>query len=398
MAAPGRGLTVGQLNIDEAIVWPQQGRLLEAWATRLREAREEFAEDPPMRSLVESAAGDYLTALADAQLWAGEEWRHHFQPAWAAAIAAHDRFRGRRAAMRNSREYRVWPVSACEAGMLYAVGPDESTGDPIDLSDTHSRLGRMAITRRVALSDETVPAVVLAETPAQVADALTAALSVPVEHDEPQAAATDDAGAGVGDVSADDAAAADDVETSAEPQSPAAAPPAHDDEELHPAEESAPPRRRSSPGGGTKAAPAAVHAGSPAAVLHTDGLWLSDGTRVDLAEPITHVGHVAELSYRHTIGYQLTARFAEPGQVRITDAACRAVRIDVEAISRRDRAKSLRSSPKASTSSPWPSQGMEPGRCRRGSQRAPAGHLDLGLPRRQAGSDGRADSRHGHRA
>lgn len=85
-----------------------------------------------------------------------------------------------------------------------------------------------------------------------------------------------------------------------------------------------------------------MHAGSPAAVLHTDGLWLSDGTRVDLAEPITHVGHVAELAYRHTIGYQHTARFAEPGQVWITDAACRAVGIDVEAISRRDRAKSLR--------------------------------------------------------
>ena len=187
----GAGLTVGQLNIDAAIVWPQQGRLLEAWATRLREAREEFAEDPPMRSLVESAAGDYITALADTQLWAAEEWRHHFQPAWAAAIAAHDRFRGRRAAMRISREYRVWPVYAREAGMIYAVGRDESTTGPIDLSDTHSRLGRMAITRRVALSDETVLAVVLAETPAQVADALTAALSVSVEHDEPQAAATE---------------------------------------------------------------------------------------------------------------------------------------------------------------------------------------------------------------
>ena len=61
---------MGQLGIDEAIVWPQQGRLLEAWATRLRQAREEFAEDAPMRSLVESAAGDYITALADAQPWA----------------------------------------------------------------------------------------------------------------------------------------------------------------------------------------------------------------------------------------------------------------------------------------------------------------------------------------
>ena len=129
---------------------------------------------------------------------------------------------------------------------------------------------------------------------------------------------------------------------SAEPQSPAAAPPAHDDEELQPPEESAPPWRRSSPGGGTKASPAAVHAGSPAAVLHTDGLWLSDGTRVDLADPIVHVGQVAELAYTHTIGYQLTATFAEPGQIWLTDEFCRLVGIDVEAINRRDRAKSLR--------------------------------------------------------
>ena len=38
----GAGLTVEQLAVDEAIVWPQQGRILEAWATRLREAREAF--------------------------------------------------------------------------------------------------------------------------------------------------------------------------------------------------------------------------------------------------------------------------------------------------------------------------------------------------------------------
>ena len=80
-AAPA--LTVGQLAIDEAIVWPQQGRILEAWATRLREAREAFVDDPPLRALVESAAADYLSALADPHTWTDEAWRHHFQPAWA---------------------------------------------------------------------------------------------------------------------------------------------------------------------------------------------------------------------------------------------------------------------------------------------------------------------------
>ena len=74
----GAGLAVGQLTIDEAIVWPQQGRLLEAWATRLRRAGAEFADDPALRSLVESAAAHYVAALADPQRWTAEEWRHHF--------------------------------------------------------------------------------------------------------------------------------------------------------------------------------------------------------------------------------------------------------------------------------------------------------------------------------
>ena len=332
----GAALTLGQLGIDEAVVWPQQGRLLEAWATRLREAREAFADDPALHALVESAAGDYLTALADPQMWAEEAWRHHFQPAWAAAIAAHVRFRGRRAAMRISREYRAWPVYAREASMIYAIGRDESTGQPIDLSDTHSRLGRMAITRRVALSDATVLALVLAENSAGVAAALTEALSVAEGHDEPQASTAGDAGAAV---SADDTAAADGIKTSAEPESPAAEP--HDDEKSQPPERGTPRRRRSTPGGDTQAATAAA-AGSPAAVLHTDALWLSDGTRVDLTEPITHVGQVAELAYTHNIGYQITPKFAEPGQIWITDEACRAFGIDVDSVAHRDRAKSLR--------------------------------------------------------
>ena len=41
----GAGLTIEQLAVDEAIVWPQQSRILEAWATRLREARETFRDD-----------------------------------------------------------------------------------------------------------------------------------------------------------------------------------------------------------------------------------------------------------------------------------------------------------------------------------------------------------------
>ena len=132
-------------------------------------------------SRVVAAATEYLTALADPNTWNEEAWRHHFQPAWTAAIATHVRFRGRRAAMRLSREYRAWPVYAHDADMIYTPGRDETTGAPIDLSDTHTRLGRLVITRRAALTEQTVLAVLLAESTAEVADALTAALSIGVQ-------------------------------------------------------------------------------------------------------------------------------------------------------------------------------------------------------------------------
>ncbi|MDY6870905.1 MAG: hypothetical protein SV966_10400, partial [Actinomycetota bacterium] len=88
--------------------------------------------------------------------------------------------------------------------------------------------------------------------------------------------------------------------------------------------------------------PHAAIGGAPAAVLHTDGLWLPDGTHIELDEPILHVGQVAELAYTHRIGYQLTPKYTEAAQIWVTADACAAFGIDVEAISRRDRAKSLR--------------------------------------------------------
>ena len=175
----GAGLAIAQLAVDEAIVWPQQSRILEAWAARLREARETFRDDSALRGLMESAAGAYLIALAEPDTWRQETWRHHFQPAWAAAIATHVRFRGRRAAMRISREYRAWPVYAHDADMIYTPDRDETTGAPIDLSDSHTRLGRLVITQSAALTDKTVFAVLLAESTTEVAAALTTALGVP---------------------------------------------------------------------------------------------------------------------------------------------------------------------------------------------------------------------------
>lgn len=66
------------------------------------------------------------------------------------------------------------------------------------------------------------------------------------------------------------------------------------------------------------AAAAASSFAGPAAVLHTDGVWLPDGTRRDLPSTLTHAGHIAELVYELNLGVQVTAFLAEPGQIWVT--------------------------------------------------------------------------------
>ena len=89
------------------------------------------------------------------------------------------------------------------------------------------------------------------------------------------------------------------------------------------------PRRSATGGAGV--------GGTPAAVLHTDGLWMPDRTKIELAEPVAHLGNVAELAYTYNLGYQLTpARGEKPGTPSrdkwITEDACRDFGIDVDTL------------------------------------------------------------------
>lgn len=322
----GAGLSVEQLGVSEAIVWPHKARILEAWASRLREAREAVADDAPLLVLVDEAAASYLAALADPHMWTDEAMRHHFQPAWAASIAAHIRLRGRRAAMRISREYRVWPLYACDAAMVYGLGRDEATGTVIDLSDTHSRLGRMMVTSRAAVTDEVILSALMAETTSELSATLIEALDASAYLDHWAAERTvqvgsTEAGARTDTEDPSPGAAASKV---ADESSTNSMPAETDDQQARTMAKAAKTRRA----GGAKP----FTGGVPAAVLHTDGLWLPDNTRVELTEPITHVGHVAELAYRHDIGYRLSANYSERGQIWMTEEVCEHFGIDVKAL------------------------------------------------------------------
>jgi len=56
----------------------------------------------------------------------------------------------------------------------------------------------------------------------------------------------------------------------------------------------------------------------PAAVLHTDGVWLPDGSHRDLPTPLTHVGHLAELVDQLHLGVRVTSFWDAPGQIWVT--------------------------------------------------------------------------------
>lgn len=76
------------------------------------------------------------------------------------------------------------------------------------------------------------------------------------------------------------------------------------------------------------AAAAASSFTGPAAVLHTDGVWLPDGTRRDLPTPLTHVGHLAELVYELNLGVQVTSFWTAPGQIWVTPQMLASLGVD----------------------------------------------------------------------
>ncbi|UQX13576.1 hypothetical protein [Candidatus Mycobacterium methanotrophicum] len=321
----GAGLGVERLGVHGAIVWPRKTRILEGWAARLRQAREAFAGDAPVLASADAAAADYLASLGDRHAWA-EEMRHHFQPAWAAAIAAHTRFRGRRAAMRISREHHAWPIYVENTAMVY--GPSAGDDGTPDLSDTHTRLGRLVTAARAELTDQTILALLLAESAGDAAAALNTALGDAALSAAPAEPAAGPHTGGAGEHAAPGAYSGS-VAGDGEPGAggPETGPPAAAAAKL--------PARRA----GRHTTNRAGLGGTPAAVLHTDGLWMPDGVKIPVPQPITHAGHVAQLAYTHQLGYQLTPDrpdgkpgYGEPGQVWITDQACRAFGVDVDAV------------------------------------------------------------------
>lgn len=146
----GGGLDLIDLSISEAFVYPHEGRILEAWAKKLRLARAEAIEsqDAAAREIIAGIYNGYIGRMRHAENWSSKYKQHHHQPVWRWAIIANARARARRHAMRIASEHSLWPIAAHTDSWTYL------TDGTVDLADHTGNLGRLQVEKRIDLTDE----------------------------------------------------------------------------------------------------------------------------------------------------------------------------------------------------------------------------------------------------
>ena len=150
VADGGAGIDLADLDIQEAYIYPERGRILEAWAKRLREARKDAVaeDDPTLKALVGAIYKGYVGRISNPDYWQSSWKAHHLQPMWRSAIIAGARRRGRRHAARIGQQFGVWPIAGHTDSWTYLVPSG------MDLADESGYLGRLAEERRVKIDDE----------------------------------------------------------------------------------------------------------------------------------------------------------------------------------------------------------------------------------------------------
>lgn len=145
----GGGIDLIDIDISEAFVYPNEGRILEAWAKRLRLARADAIEtnDPAAREIVAGIYNGYIGRMRYAENWSSKYKQHHHQPVWRWAIIANARARARRHAMRIATEHALWPIAAHTDSWTYL------TDDTVDLADHTGNLGRLRLEKQFVLTD-----------------------------------------------------------------------------------------------------------------------------------------------------------------------------------------------------------------------------------------------------
>ncbi|WP_137725620.1 hypothetical protein [Prescottella subtropica] len=180
VADGGMGLDVDDLDVTEAWVYPQQGRVLDKWAKVLREARAVAVEsdDAAMKRFLGACYKGYIGRMVNPDMWTATRMQHHHQPLWRAAIIAHCRWRGRRVAMRIARETGRWPLTTITDSWVYLLAAGQQIADDSDA------LGKMTVEKHTELTDEMICEFAAAETTHELRAAITQAHSTSTEDDE----------------------------------------------------------------------------------------------------------------------------------------------------------------------------------------------------------------------
>ncbi len=170
VADGGAGLDLDDLALSEAWIYPHQARVLDKWAEVLRTARKVAVDtdDRAMKEFVGNCYKGYIGRMLNPAMWASKWTAHHHQPVWRAAIHAHARWRGRRAAMRIAAKYDRWPLRGVTDSWTYAIAEDEN------IDDDSPYLGKMVIEKTAPLTDEALLDLLAATTTTQVRDAIAA--------------------------------------------------------------------------------------------------------------------------------------------------------------------------------------------------------------------------------
>lgn len=139
----GAGVSIAELAIDGAWVWPGHARLLRNWADLLRDglAAAQAADDQFQTDLLKNVYKAFLGRMAGSQHPPGQ--RHYQQPVWAATIHADTRWRAMRYATATAATHGVYPIAARDIDtFVYRIPVDM---DPAVLSEESTANGKYRV-------------------------------------------------------------------------------------------------------------------------------------------------------------------------------------------------------------------------------------------------------------
>lgn len=139
----GAGLSIAELAIDGAWVWPGHARLLRNWADLLRDglAAAQAAGDQFQTDLLKNLYKAFLGRMAGSQHPPGQ--RHYQQPVWVATIHADTRWRAMRYATATAATHGLYPIAARDIDtFVYRIPADM---DPAVLSEESTANGKYRV-------------------------------------------------------------------------------------------------------------------------------------------------------------------------------------------------------------------------------------------------------------